>query len=90
MRRFEYFANRGLTNSNSDDYGTFASSKTDTRREYVHWCTSDKCCHYIAGHRTLKNNEVVPINKYKMKVHKFTKYVRVPDCPECGSALVIK
>lgn len=79
----------GLTNSSSEDYGTFATSHVVLKKEYVHWCTSHKCTRYV-GYRANTKGVPIPVYMNKMKVHKFTKHEEIRDCPDCGHTLVIK
>lgn len=86
---YEWLNSVGFTNKSTEDYGTFATSHVVLKKEYVHWCTSLSCTHYL-GYRANSKGVVMPVSKHRMKVHKFTRYEQVLDCPDCGSALVVK
>lgn len=70
-----YLKSVGLTNFESEDYGTLASSKERTKIP-VAYCTSDKCCS-LGGSKRL--------SKIYKNVHSNTTY-----CPNCRSSLLWK
>lgn len=83
--RFSQLQSLGLTNNESDDYGTLASASP--RKPPTSWCTSYNCCTYskLVKYR----NTFVERNVRRVEMRKVVPK-GTSNCPDCGFALIWK
>lgn len=78
----------GLTNTNTDDYGTFATAKE--RTAYKYYCTSHSCCTFKAIRKIKKKDGSVEerwSNVRKPKALVAETMRDLSTCPNCGHTI---
>lgn len=89
MSNVNYLAAIGLTNKDTDDYGSYAMGVR--RREPHAYCSSDKCCVYQAPKQVFnKIKNLIELKTISLRRSYSEKFVprNCSECLDCGKTLL--